>query len=108
MDSQPSSRRQRVSAEERNRILDLFRKSSLTRAAFAEQQGIKLTTFQQWIYKSSRRPRGAKKFQEVPLHSILSSGWAAELVLNSGITLRLNPSADPQWIGSLLPALQSC
>jgi transposase-like protein len=108
MDSQSSSRRQRVSAEERNRILDLFRKSGLTQAAFAEQQGIKLTTLQHWFYKSSRRPRAAKKFQEVPLHSILSPTWAAEMVLKSGVTLRLNPSADPHWVRSLLPALHSC
>ena len=108
MESQPSPRRQRVSAEERNRILDTFRKSGLTQAAFAEQQGIKITTFQQWLYKSSRRPRGTKTFQEVPLHSFLPPAWAAEVVLTSGVTLRFNSSADPQWIHSLFPALQSC
>ena len=79
MESNSTPWRQRVSAEERNRILDLFRQSGLTQAAFAEQQRIKLTTLQHWIYKSSPRPRTAKKFQEVPLHSILSSTWAAEM-----------------------------
>ncbi len=106
MDSKTSPRSRRVSTEERTRIVDLFEKSGLTKAVFAQQQGVKLATFQQWLYKLRPRQPRRKSFQEVPLNSLMGSTWAAELVLESGITLRLSIAAHPQWISSVLPLLR--
>jgi transposase-like protein len=106
MDSTETSRRQRVSAEERSRLVSVFRKSGLTQAEFAQQQGLKLSTLHQWLYRSAANKKIRKHFQEIPVSSLLSPVWAAEVALDSGLTLRLSSSARADWIGSVVGALR--
>jgi transposase-like protein len=51
MDSTLTSGRRRMSAEERSRLVSLFRGSGLTQAEFAGQQGIRLSTLHHWLPK---------------------------------------------------------
>jgi transposase-like protein len=109
MENSTTSPRRRISAEEHFRFVFLFRESGLTQAAFVRQHGINLHTFQQWIY--FRRLRTAKKprktfFREVTLSSGLSPSWAAEVSLDSGMSVRLSASAKPKLISFLIQNLR--
>ena len=103
-----TSRRRRISAEERSRLVSLFRGSGLTQLKFAQQQGIKLCTLQRWLYGSGGKKNAKARFQEVPVTSLLSPPWVAELSLNGGLTLRLSAGAKADWICTVVNALGSC
>lgn len=106
MDSTPTPRRQRVSAEERSRLVCLFRASGLTQAEFAQQQGIKLSTLHQWLYRGVPKKKARTRFQELPVPSLFAPTWMAEIALGGGLTLRLSASANADWIGSVVRALR--
>lgn len=106
MDSPSTSRRQRVSAEERSRLVSLFRASGLTQAEFSLQQGIRLSTLRQWLYRSAARKKARTRFQEVPVTSLLSPPWVAELSLDPGLVLRLSAAAKADWICTVVTALR--
>jgi transposase-like protein len=105
MDSTSTSGRRRCSAEERSRLVSLFRGSGLTQAEFARQQGIRLSTLHHWLYRSEAKMKRAG-FQEVAVTSLLSPPWVAELSLNPGLTLRLSAAAKADWIGTVGNALR--
>jgi transposase-like protein len=98
--------RRRVSAEERSRLVSLFRDSGLKQAEFARRQGIKLSTLHQWLYRPAGKKKTKPRFQELAVASFLSPPWAAEVALDSGLTLRLSASASADWIGSVVGALR--
>ena len=105
MDNLTSAKGQRVSAEERSRFISFFRQSGLTQAEFARQQGINVQSLRQWLYRAGGQKRVKPTFQELPVGALLSPGWAAEVVLLSGMTLRLGPWAKPELISFLLQNL---
>lgn len=98
---------QRISAEERTRLVSLFRKSGLTQVEFARQNGIKIHTLHQWLYRRRARRRPRVTLREVHLPSIPApGGWAAEVMVNSGITLRVGVCARPELISFLIEKLR--
>ena len=107
MDISKAPKRLRISAEERFRLVSLFRQSGLTHGEFAQQQGIKIHTLHQWLYRSAAKRRRKAAFQEVSLPAFASApGWAAEVVLDSGMTLRVGTSAKPDLICVLIEKLR--
>src|SRR5947208_2924284 len=93
-----ASRRPRWTPQERAQLVAKYQASGLTQREFAQQYGVKLSTFQQWVYRPrcparvSRRKRPA--FQEVAITEVpFLNCWAAELQLPRGVTLRLNSHA---------------
>ncbi len=88
-------------------MVELYRASALTQARFAREQGLKLSTLRQWIYRSTKPPRPApSRFQEVFLGAPpVSADWSAEVSFATGVTLRLGNSATPELIGHLLQRL---
>jgi transposase-like protein len=109
MDTEPSPGRPRVSAEERSRLVSLYRASGLTQAEFARRQGLKLATLQQWIYRSGskKKKKIPARFREFPASAILAQPWLAEVALDSGMTLRISAAAQPDWISAVISALRS-
>ena len=107
MDSRTSSQGRRASADERSRLVSLFRASGLSQADFARRHGLKLGTFRQWLYRKDSKSKTLPQFQEFPAASLLPSSWAAEIVLGSGPVLRLNGPASADWVASVLAALRS-
>jgi hypothetical protein len=82
---------------ERAQWAQRFYQSGLTQQAFAQQQGLKLSTLQLWLAqtrssaaKGQRRSRSQAKplFREVKWVGA-SAGWAAEVVGQKGTVLRL-------------------
>ena len=71
----------------------MFRKSSLTRRAFARQEGIRYTTFCSWLQQEEAADgrgtavtKAAVRFAEVALPS--SAGRSLEVRLPDGTTVR--------------------
>lgn len=105
-----ASKRRCSTQQEREQLVAKYQASGLTQREFAQQHGVKLGTFQQWVYRP-RSPQpitGRKKpgFQEVSITEVpFLSGWAAELQLPRGVTLRLNSHASAEWVGALVQRL---
>lgn len=102
-------RRRRYSQEERKRLVAEYRESGLTQEAFAEERGINVGTFRQWLYRRDRTPvakgNQAGGFAEIALDGF--SPWTAEIDLPQGARLRLSAHASPRWAGELIKTLQA-
>jgi transposase-like protein len=105
-----SGKQKRFSSAERLRLIRQYRKSGLTQKQFAQQNGIRLGTFEQWLLRERKRDvrrDWSKGFQEVKLPLTLSSNaWAAELSLEAGLSLRLSSSAPVHWVCDLVKGLR--
>jgi transposase-like protein len=107
-------RRPHSTQQEREELVAKYQSSGLRQREFAQQHGVKLSTFQQWIYRPRLPQRIARTkkpaFQEVSITEVpFLNSWAAELQLPRGVTLRLNSQASAEWIGALVQKLgQTC
>ena len=105
-----TSRRPRWTQQEREELVAKYQASDLTQREFAQEHGLKLGTFQQWVYRPrSPHPLARRKkptFQEVSITEVpFLNSWAAELQLPRGVALRLNSHAGAEWIGALVQKL---
>jgi hypothetical protein len=105
-------RQRRFSLEQRKQLLTDYRHSGLRQREYAQQHGLGLSTFTRWL-RLERRRAGTRKrqvpLQQVSLGQLLGpSGWAAEVVLPNGATLRLQAQADPGLVEQLWWRLRSC
>src|SRR6266702_3027749 len=104
------SKRHCSTRQAREQLVAKYQASGLTQREFAQQHGVKLGTFQQWMYRpqSPHRITRTKKpaFQEVSITEVpFLNSWAAELQLPRGVALRLNSHANAEWIGALVQKL---
>ena len=98
----------RVSASERERWVELCRKSELTQAQFAREHGLKLSALRQWLYRSNRRtPAPGPVFEEVLFSPpLLSPTWIAEMAAGEDITLRFGAQSSPEFIARVIQQLR--
>lgn len=99
-----------VSAVERARWVARYRASGLGLKRFAAEHGLPPGQLHYWVYAPVAVSNGtavAPVFQEVRLtgRATCPSGWAAEILLSSGATVRLREGAAPEWAGALIQAL---
>lgn len=85
--------RRRLNAEQRLLMVEEFRRSSLTRRAFAQQHGVALATLAWWLKKAkseSKLPTPVV-FREFSLPAQIiapTSVWAMEVANRDGLTVR--------------------
>ena len=111
--NEQSNRRRIVSPSERARVISRFRSSGVSQREFAEEQGLKLTTLQSWLYgkRSQSQSAGRARFQEIKLlpGTVMSSstgpGWAAEVEWAKGVKVRVSPGVDPVWLSAVVKQL---
>jgi hypothetical protein len=104
------------SSEDISKIVEHYRASGLGVVAFAKKQGIPPGRMHYWVYQKrgkSRPPTSSRRasqpiFQEVNVAAMVAGAgcWAAEVNLSSGVGVRFSAAATPQWIGSVVQALQ--
>ena len=87
-----------------------YRASGLGLKRFAAEHGLAPGQLHYWVYAAGAVAHGAAVapvFQEVRLSGSVTcpSGWAAEIVLSSGATVRLREGTAPEWAGALIHAL---
>ena len=99
-------------------LIASFRESGLGLERFAREHRIPPGRLHYWLYqkyrtlgiKPSRNGSGANPvpiFQEVKLDpSALMASWAAEVSLESKLSIRFSATADPAWMGAVIQALR--
>jgi len=97
----------RGTAAQRMRMVEQFRRSGLTRAAFSRQHGIPLATLSWWLAKKNRASNQPMPvvFSEVmlaPPAATLSNAWAMEVVSPSGMTVRCREALPVRDLTRLL------
>jgi hypothetical protein len=88
--------------------LDRFRKSGLAVAHFCEREGISTASFYAWRRRlqADPAPNTADEPRLLPVRLVTSPPSApVELLLPSGVVVRLSPDTDPAWLRQLLPLL---
>ena len=88
--------------------LDRFRTCGLTVADFCEREGISTASFYAWRrrFAAGPAPAAADAPRLVPVRLVTSPASApVELLLPSGVVLRLSPDTDLAWLRLLLPVL---
>jgi hypothetical protein len=92
MENQNATLPRRTTAAERAQWVERFRASGLTQAEFAQQHGLNLGTFRQWLYRPPEiQPPASTPFQELRLENLLPSAqsqWGFELAVGNQLTLR--------------------
>ena len=102
------TRQQRqVSATRRLQMVEQFRRSGLTRAAFSQQYGVPLATLNWWLAKAKHAARlpAPVVFREVklaPPPTTPSNPWAMEVVAPSGLTVRCREPLPANLLTRLL------
>lgn len=86
--------------------LHKFRRSGLSLAAFARQEGLSYTRLWRWLQRTRQDSdcTGRPPFQALSLNSLLGPAWAAEVVGPGGLTVRLSAQV-PRELGLELAAL---
>ena len=102
--------------EQISKVLARYRTSGLGVVQFAQEQGIPPGRLHYWIYQKYRtRPRKPLRhlvskpvFQEVKVATLVPgvANWAAEVSLPCGLAVRFSQTAQVEWIGSVVRALQ--
>lgn len=102
-------KRRRFSPEQIQSHLDAFSQSQVSAAEFCRQHNLGYATFQRWRQCRSTPAKAEPQFESIALSGLLAPGWAAEVALPNGCTLRLQATVSPGWVASVLEALRrSC
>lgn len=104
-------RRRRFSTDQIRQWVADYEGSGLSAAAYAREHGLCYEVLRRWVRgrrRTASRAVGQPAFQAVPLSALLGPGWAAEISLPQGPTVRVSAQAAPGWIGELLSVLRTC
>jgi hypothetical protein len=97
----------RATADQRLQMVEQFRRSGLTRAAFSQQNRIPLATLNWWLTKAKRASALPVPvvFSEVvlaPPAETPNNEWAIEIVSPSGLTVRCREELPVRDLARLL------
>lgn len=101
MNSSTKQRRPRFTGEERESWISSFRSSGLPQARFAEQNGLKLTTLQKWLYGRGSQPTPKRK------PPIPAQGDRSHQIDRTAVAIHRKPRRTPNatFREIMLPAL---
>ena len=107
--------------ERRRVIVEEFRESRLTQEEFCRQRGLKLCTFQSWLYRDGKGKKAKRTFQTagkapfLPIRviskrhderSIATSGEPVDVMLCSGHRIRVTRGFDAETLKQVVLALE--
>ncbi len=106
-DSNQSPRRRVFTAQQRQQLVERYRRSGLKQEEFIAQEGISKASLSKWLQKErqTQQRSQALRFEELNLPA-LSKPWAVEIVSPDNWTLRLAqlpPLAIWQQLSRALP-----
>jgi transposase-like protein len=96
-----SARRQRLTPQQRQRLLARYHRGRLGQREFAARHGVGLSTLAKWLQQERRAGQPAVRFEEVMLPNS-PMRWALEIVNPQGWTVRLAQSSDLETLCPLL------
>ena len=96
---------------DRARWVECYRASGTGLKQFATEHGLSAGQLHYWVYGSRRRsaePMATPVFREVLVSGLRNAHapWTAEIGLPDGTTVRLSPTADVTWAGTLIESLR--
>jgi hypothetical protein len=102
-----TKRQHHATAAQRLQMVEQFRRSGLTRAAFSRQHGIPLATLNWWLAKTKRAFNlpAPVVFSEImlgPPAATAINAWAMEVVAPSGLTVRCREPLPVRDLARLL------
>jgi transposase len=106
--SQPGRRPDPATHQLWQQRLERFRKSGLTVLTFCDREGLSPASFYAWRRRlqADPTPLDADTPRLVPVRVVIPPASApVELLLPSGVVLRLSPDTDLAWLRQLLPVL---
>ncbi|MCA1838109.1 MAG: hypothetical protein LC674_04925, partial [Actinobacteria bacterium] len=95
------------SVAQKQSLIDQYRQSGLTRAAWCRQQRLSYTLFSRWLAKSAAP--GEPVLKEVSLSELFpgnAAGCLLEVDLPNGTRLKLNQMISPGVLGELVRQLK--
>lgn len=100
-------RHHRATAAQRLQMVEQFRRSGLSRAAFSRQHGIPLATLSWWLAKTKRAsnlpvPVVFSEVMLAPPAAMPIHAWAMEVVAPSGLMVRCREALPVQDLARLL------
>ena len=85
------------------KLVRAYERSGLRQQVFCDQHGIKLGTFQYWLYKTRREATGpATALVRVEMPNQSAGDTPLQAGLPGGIVLRITPGTDPRYVAALL------
>jgi hypothetical protein len=106
--SRPGRRPNPATRQRWQQRLERFRASGLTVPAFCDREGIAPASFYAWRrrLRHDPTPPATDATRLVPVRLVAAPASApVELVLPSGVVLRLSPDTDLLWLRQVLPLL---
>jgi hypothetical protein len=106
--SRPGRRSDPATRQRWQQRLERFRHSALTVPAFCDREGISSASFYAWRRRLQHEPAppASDTPRLVPVRLVTPPASApVELLLPSGLVLRLSPDCDLAWLRQLLPLL---
>ncbi len=115
----PSSRRRRWKAAEARSVLEALASSGLSLPEFARVNGLEPERLRRWQRRLARQARraagtrgpansGAPALIELRPSASMRPAEPIEIVLGSGVTLRVAESIEPAVLARLVTALRGC
>ncbi len=98
-------RRRRLSLDERERLLQEFRRSGMSQRTFSASKGISVGTLRNWNLWEEKRAQERISFKELEIRTQPAppiTPWDAEVSLPDGLVLRLRESVARDVIRSIL------
>ena len=97
------SRPRRFSAEERERLLEAYERSGKTQRAFAEDNGVAVSTLLSWLSRKRKSKQEAPGWESVSL-SLGAASW--EVVLPGGTCVRAPAGISVEELARLIERLE--
>ena len=97
------SRPRRFSAEERERLLEAYKRSEKTQRAFAEENGVAVSTLLSWLSRKRQRKQEESGWESLSL-SLGAASW--EVVLPGGTCVRAPAGASVEELARLIDLLE--
>jgi len=94
----------RRNAQEREQLVEEFKASGMSQAAFCEERGILLATFKSWFYK--REPASEAHFAEVTV--TMPDAGPVEVVFPSGVRANIRQAGSRAELIGLIRGLAGC
>lgn len=96
-------------AEESKEWVERYRRSGMSVRRFAEENEIKLSQLNYWIYYKHPQEPGPVKapvFKEIKINGEGASwpikSWGMEIGLPGGVSLRVGSNVDPGWVAEMV------
>jgi len=80
--------------------------SKLTQAQYCDQNGLKLSQFTHWKYKSPKKTSAEVTFVSVPIPTKPAVQAALNLITTGGYRIEVHPGFDPATLRQLIATLE--